>query len=52
MGSDDSIQSTVDEANAFLADHPPGSNPRGKLRGIANALKDVLDAYNNDPACH
>ncbi len=52
MGSDDSIQPTVDAADAFLVTYPPGSNPRGKARGTANALKDILDAYNNDPACH
>ena len=53
MGSDSStIQSTVDAAQAFLADNPPGSNPRRGDRSTANDLKDVLDAYNNDPACH
>ena len=47
MGSDDSIQGTVDSAQAYLVDQPPGSNPRGRDCGTANGLKDILDVYNN-----
>jgi len=52
MGSDTSVQPTVDASNAFLVEHPPGSNPRGQDRNTANDLKDILDTYNNAPACH
>lgn len=47
VGSDAAILPTVAAADAFLAEHPPGSNPRGELRQQANALKDALDRYNN-----
>ena len=46
------IQSTVKAANAFLVTFPPGSNPKGANRDYALSLKDALDKYNNDPACH
>lgn len=53
MGSDPStIQNTVNAANTFLVSFPPGSNPKGSNRAYALSLKDALDKYNNDPACH
>ena len=39
----------VEAADAFLAVHPPGSDPRGEPRTEAESLKDALDAYNNTP---
>ena len=51
MGSDPAIVPTVEAADAFLAIYPPGSNPKGAARDQANAIKDQLDAYNNDEAC-
>ncbi len=51
MGSHPSIQPVVDEANAFLALHPPGSDPQGADRTLAIAIKDLLDAYNNEVDC-
>lgn len=47
VGSDPSILPTVQEADAFLAAHPPGSDPKGSLRTEANRIKDILDVYNN-----
>jgi large repetitive protein len=46
-GSDPGIRPVVDEADAVLALHPPGSNPRGPDRQEVTRLKDLLDAYNN-----
>lgn len=51
-GSDPWIQDIIDDANAFLVNFPPGSNPRGNDRNYALKLKDELDKYNNDPNCH
>jgi hypothetical protein len=50
-GSDQSIQSVVDDADDFLEAHPPGSDPNGQARNEANAIKDQLDAYNNAGEC-
>lgn len=47
-GSDPSIQDVVDDADAFLAMYPPGSNPKGKARKEGDALKTQLDGYNNN----
>jgi streptogramin lyase len=47
VGSDPSILPTVQNADAFLAAHPPGSDPKGSLRTEANSIKDILDVYNN-----
>ena len=49
VGTDPSIQQVVDNADAFLAEHPPGSDPKGRDRNDALDLKDLLDAYNNGP---
>jgi hypothetical protein len=49
-GSEPSIVSMVEQADAFLDAHPPGSNPKEALLDQANTIKDALDAYNN--ACH
>ena len=46
-GASPSVLPTVDQADVFLAAHPPGSNPGGADRTLALQLKDVLDAYNN-----
>ena len=51
-GSEPSILPVVEEADAFLAAHPPGSDPKGALRDLANSLKDALDAYNNACPSH
>ncbi|HEX6198644.1 MAG TPA: Calx-beta domain-containing protein, partial [Thermoanaerobaculia bacterium] len=49
VGSDPEIVPTVEAADAFLAVYPPGSDPKGEPRKDAEALKDLLDAYNNSP---
>ncbi|MCH7665622.1 MAG: hypothetical protein IH936_06825 [Acidobacteria bacterium] len=46
-GSDPLIQPAVDAADAFLAIHPPGSDPQGAAKDEALAIKDLLDIYNN-----
>ena len=46
-GSEPSILPTVQLADAFLAAHPPGSNPQDEALTEANRIKDLLDAYNN-----
>ncbi|HEV8578898.1 MAG TPA: Calx-beta domain-containing protein [Thermoanaerobaculia bacterium] len=50
VGSPPSIIPVVDAADAFLADFPPGSNPKGADKARADSLKNQLDAYNN-PSC-
>lgn len=45
-GSSNSIDGVVTQADAFLLQYPPGSDPRGAARSQANALKDQLEAYN------
>jgi protocatechuate 3,4-dioxygenase beta subunit len=52
MGSNNWINSIVKDADDFLEDYPPGSNPQGSKRDWALKLKDDLDKYNNDPNCH
>ena len=42
-----SISETIDDADAFLIEHPIGSNPRGADRSYALELKDALDYFNN-----
>lgn len=37
----------IEEADEFLADYPPGSDPRGSRRNRANSLKDDLDCFVN-----
>ncbi len=51
VGSDPFILPAVEAADLFLAEHPPGSNPKGEARQTANALKDELDDYNNPDFC-
>ena len=46
-GSPPFILPRVADADAFLAVFPPGSDPRGDDRQLANAIKDELDAYNS-----
>jgi len=46
-GSDPSILPTVEAADAFLVEYPPGSRPRGEAGDEAERLKDELDEYNN-----
>lgn len=47
IGSPPDILPSVEAADALLAEHPPGSDPRGTVREELLAIKDVLDAYNN-----
>jgi len=49
-GSRDGILPTAEAAHEFLAEHPPGSKPRGQDKRIAEELKDELEAY-NDAEC-
>jgi len=51
-GSAPTIQDVVDDADAFLEAHPPGSDPKGPAKNDADALKDQLDAYNNAEECN
>ena len=46
-GSLNTIQTSVDGADAFLVNFPPGSNASGADKDVAELLKDELDAYNN-----
>ncbi len=50
-GADASILSVVTEADVFLAQYPPGSNPKGSAKNEGNAIKDQLDAYNTGATC-
>jgi uncharacterized repeat protein (TIGR01451 family) len=50
-GSPVPILPTVDEADAFLATFPPGSNPRGGDKTRANDIKDRLESYNENGSC-
>ena len=50
-GSAPTIQDVVDDADAFLEAHPPGSDPKGPAKNEANDLKDELDAYDNAEEC-
>ena len=45
-GSDPGIQPTADEADQFLAAHPPGSNPAGADQTWGAGLRDDLAVYN------
>ena len=45
-GSDDSIQGVIDDADAYLIDHPVFSRPSGAAKTEGLALKDDLVAYN------
>lgn len=45
--SPQSYADEIEEADEFLADYPPGSDPRGSRRNRANSLKDDLDCYVN-----
>ncbi len=51
VGSAPSILPSVDDADAFLALFPPGSNPKGSSKTQANTIKDRLEHYNEDNAC-
>jgi hypothetical protein len=46
-GSDPAIGAIVADADDFLATYPPGSNPKGRSKQEANALKNALEDYNN-----
>jgi len=46
-GTDPSIQPIVDQADAFLALFPPGSDPRGDDRDRARTLRRALEDYNH-----
>jgi hypothetical protein len=50
-GADNSIQPSIDAADAFLCDHPLLSRPTGGLKTEANAIKDALVAYNESNPC-
>jgi hypothetical protein len=50
-GADNSIQPTIDAANAFLTAHPLYSKPTGEFKTEANSLKDALVAYNESQPC-
>lgn len=41
------IATTLADADAWLASHPLGSNPKGADREVGTALAAALDAYNN-----
>lgn len=41
------IDGAISDADAFLTNHPIGSEPKGDDRKVALQLKDILDAYNN-----
>ncbi|HOX24402.1 MAG TPA: hypothetical protein PLL30_01435 [Candidatus Krumholzibacteria bacterium] len=45
-GGDAGIQDVIDDADAFLVEHPVGSRPSGADKDEALALKDELVAYN------
>ena len=45
-GNDDSIQGVIDDADAYLIDHPVFSRPSGDAKTEGLALKDDLVAYN------
>jgi len=47
----DSIQPTIDAADAFLCAHPLLSKPKGDLKTEANAIKGALVAYNESNPC-
>jgi hypothetical protein len=49
-GSDPLILPDVEEAHAYLAEYPPGSNPRRADRARGEELEMRLDAY-YDPTC-
>jgi len=49
-GSDLGIGPTVEDADAYLAAFPPGSDPKGADRQLASTLHEILEAYNN-PRC-
>ncbi|MCP4555559.1 MAG: hypothetical protein GY836_09045 [Herbaspirillum sp.] len=42
------ILPVVEKADAFLEIFPPGSNPRGSDRQLANVIKDDLDDYHDN----
>jgi fibro-slime domain-containing protein/uncharacterized repeat protein (TIGR01451 family) len=46
VGGDPAIVPAADAADAFLVEHPAGSNPGGAARDQAEALKAPLEAYN------
>jgi len=50
VGSDPGIVPTIEDADAYLAAFPPGSDPKSGDRQLAEGLKDSLEAYNN-PRC-
>lgn len=45
-GASDDIQDAIDDADAFLAMYPLGSNPASPAREQGLAIKDLLAAYN------
>jgi hypothetical protein len=45
-GSDDGIQGTIDDADAYLVEHPVFSRPGGADKAAGLALKDLLADYN------
>jgi choice-of-anchor A domain-containing protein len=45
------LPTAITEADAFLALHPPGSNPKGSAKGEGNALKDALEAFYEGVSC-
>lgn len=52
IGNDAScVAATIAAADAWLAEHPPGSNPKRGAKSEGEDLKDVLDAYNNGRLC-
>jgi hypothetical protein len=50
-GAGNSIQPTIDLADAFLTDHPLYSKPTGALKTECSAIKDALVAYNESNPC-
>lgn len=49
VGSEPDILPVVEDADAYLIVFPPGSNPKRQDKQDGNAIKDLLDAYNNSP---
>ena len=45
------IEQVIDNADAFLINHPLGSNPQGTEREYALKLKSMLEVYNSNFEC-
>jgi len=50
-GAGDGIMGSIDDADAFLCDHPLFSHPGQPYKNEANGIKDELVAYNQSNPC-